>query len=144
MKFSLKHGHKLNALVVDDEDDIRETLMAFLEMLEIFTFIVEAKDGAEAIMKLKNQRFDLVVTDLSMPKIKGSELIEIINKEDIVHKRKTPVILFSANLTGEEVKHAIQCGVKHILAKPCTANQFLEKVEEVLKKELTSKVNILE
>lgn len=144
-EYKLRPGEKLNVMVVDDEEDIRETLVSFLEMMELFTIIIEAKDGSDASMKLRNQRFDFIITDLMMPKVKGIELVERIKKEDKATKREfpTPVMILSANVTGEEVKKALHFGVKYVLTKPCTAEQFMEKVGEVIRKDLRHKVKVV-
>lgn len=144
MKITLKPGEKLSVLVADDEADIRETLVAFLEMMECFSFIVQASDGAEAFLKVQNQDFDFIITDLMMPKVRGIELIQNVNREDNRKKKKTPMMILSANVTGDEVKKAIHFGVKYVMTKPCTAEQFIEKVTEVIKKEFRNKVRITE
>lgn len=145
MKFELRKNQKLSVLVVDDEEDIRDTLVTFLEMMELFTFIVQSPDGSDASLKLKNQKFDFVITDLMMPKVKGTELIERITREDKINKREfpTPMMILSANVTGQEVKKALANGVKYVLTKPCTAEQFMEKVSEVIRKDLRHKVKVL-
>lgn len=143
MKFVRKPNEKLSVLVVDDESDIRDTLVTFLEMMEVFSIIVEASDGAEASLKFKNQSFDLVITDLTMPKVQGIELVERIKREDIVNKTKTPIMILSGNVTSEEIQKALQFGVKYVLTKPCTAEQFFEKVNIVIQKELKHRVKII-
>jgi len=142
MKITLKPGEKLSVLVADDEIDIRETLVTFLEMMECFSSIVQASNGAEAFFKVQNQEFDFIITDLMMPKVRGIELIQNINREDIRKKRSTPIMILSANVTGEEFKQAIHFGVKYVMTKPCTAEQFVQKVSEVIRKEFRNKVRI--
>jgi two-component system response regulator YesN len=143
MKLKLKSGEKLTVLVVDDENDIRETLVTFLEMMEVFSFVIQAANGSEASMKLKNQEVDLLITDLMMPKIKGIDLVQILKEQDERKKTNTPVMILSGNITGEEVQKAIHFGVKYVMTKPCTAEQFIKKVEEIIVKDLRSKVKVL-
>ena len=145
MKFQLRKDQKLNVLVVDDEEDIRDTLATFLDMMEIFTSIVQSTDGSDASLKLKNQTFDFIITDLMMPKVKGIELIERIKREDKIAKKSsgTPIMILSANVTGIEVKKALHFGVKYVMTKPCTAEQFMKKVEEVIRRELRHKVKVI-
>lgn len=145
MKYELSKNKKLSVLIVDDEEDIRDTLATFLEMMEIFTFIVQSSDGSDASLKLKNQPFDFIITDLMMPKVKGIELVERIQREDKSSKREfhTPIMILSANVTGIEVKKALELGVKYVMTKPCTAEQFVEKVEEVIRRDLRHKVKLI-
>jgi len=145
MNISLRPGEKLSVLIADDEVDIRETLVAFLEMMDCFTFIIQAGDGAEAYIKYRNQDFDFVITDLMMPKVRGIELIQNM-KRDCSKKKVplTPTVILSANVTGDEVQKAITLGVKYVMTKPCTAEQFIDKISEVIKKEFRSKIRITE
>lgn len=144
MDLELRTGEKLSVMIVDDEEDIRETLRMFLDILNLFTFIIEAHDGADALQKCANQSFDLIITDLMMPKVKGIEFVESFKQRERKDKRKnTPIILLSANITGEEVQRAMAYGVKYALTKPCTADDFTTKVKEVLFKERREKLKLL-
>ena len=144
MKIVPKQGQRLSVLVVDDEADIREALVTFLEMMECFSFIVEAKDGQDAFLKYQNQSFDLIVTDLIMPKASGIDLIMNIKKVEKTREAKTPIMILSANLTSEEVQKALAFGVKFALTKPCTAQAFMDKISEILSKTKRDKVKVLE
>ncbi len=145
MKIEPRPGEKLSILIVDDEDDIRETLKMFLEMMEIFDFIVEARDGSEATRKCQNQKFDVIVTDLLMPNVRGIEFIQNYKAQEKREKREepTPIIILSANVTGEEVQKAIHFGIKHVVTKPCTAEEFINKISDVIVKHCRSKVKVL-
>jgi CheY-like chemotaxis protein len=65
-----------DVLVVDDDDVIRETL---LELLEGNYQCQEASTAEEALRKLQAQSFDVVLTDISMPGLSGSELLQRTN-----------------------------------------------------------------
>lgn len=144
LKVEPKLGERLSVLVVDDEDDIRDTLKAFLDMMEVFGFIVEAKDGGEAIRKCQNQSFDVIITDLMMPGVRGIEFIKHYKAQERREKPEepTPIIILSANITGEEVKKAIELGIKHVITKPCSAEEFINKVTEVLVKHKRSRIKV--
>jgi CheY-like chemotaxis protein len=145
MKIEPKNGEKLSILVVDDEDDIRETLRMFLEMMEVFDFIVEAKDGSEATRKCQNQKFDVIVTDLLMPNVRGIEFIQNYRAQEKRERKEnpTPIIILSANVTGEEVTKAIHFGIKYVVTKPCTAEEFISKVTDVMVRHCREKIKVL-
>ncbi len=145
VRITLKPGEKLSVLVVDDESEIRDMLVTFIEMMEIFDFIVEAQDGSEAIRKTQNQKFDLIITDLMMPQVRGIELVQTIKNQEKRQKGEetTPIIILSGNVTGDEVKKAIHFGIKYVLTKPLTAEDFIKKVNEVLIKERRAKIRVL-
>ncbi len=144
MKIEARAEEKLSILVVDDEDDIRETLKMFLEMMEVFDFIVEARDGAEATRKCQNQKFDVIVTDLLMPNVRGIEFIRNLRAQEKRERPEnpTPVIILSANVTGEEVQKAIHFGIKYVVTKPCTAEEFINKITEVLVRHKRNKIKV--
>ncbi len=138
-------GKRLSVLVVDDEPDIREILKTFLEMMEVFDFIIEAGDGAEAFNKCQIQQFDLIITDLMMPKVKGITFIENMLKKEkkLQEKDRSSFIILSGNVTNTEVAHAVGLGIKNILIKPCSSEQLMEKVKVVLSTEKSEKVKVI-
>ncbi|MGI9103870.1 MAG: response regulator [Terriglobales bacterium] len=88
------------ALVVDDSMLIRHTVCRFLEQRG---FAVEtASDGAEALQMLGSLRPDLIVTDLMMPKMTGSELITAVKSDDAICK--IPIIVLSGRRSAEELR----------------------------------------
>lgn len=145
MKIERLIDTKLSVMIVDDEEDIRETLKAYLEMMDIFTSIVEASDGGDAFTKTQNQRFDLIILDLMMPKVNGITFVENLTRSEVTKpaKEKTSVIMLSGSITGSELSRAVKAGVKNILTKPCSAQDFSKRVREVLLKEKPSKVRVL-
>jgi len=76
-----------------------------------------------------------------MPKVKGIELIESIKKhEESTGQPATPIIILSANITGENVTQGMEMGVKYALKKPCRTDDFTGKVENILLKYKKDKV----
>lgn len=141
--FVTKPGKKLSVLVVDDDEPIREILVSFLEYMEIFSYIVEATDGSEAFNKFKNQEFDIVITDVMMPKTDGLKLIKNIkDAEKTSGQNPCSIVVLSGQLTDKEVATAIGCGVKHVLAKPCKSDTFVKKIKDILAKECKEKVTL--
>jgi CheY-like chemotaxis protein len=130
-------SESVSVLVVDDEVDVRETLCSFLELFPEIDHIIEASDGTDALRKISNQSFKAIITDLMMPKMGGIELIKNIRQNEKMKKpeKPVPIVILSANVTGDEVKKALGLGIKYVMTKPCSAEQFVEKVQEVFKKE---------
>ena len=87
-----------NILIVDDEPDIISILDAYIQDgSRDDEFNIEGcLDGADAFEKIKANEYDLVITDLMMPKINGLELIELIKNE--AGNTKTAIICCSAFL----------------------------------------------
>ena len=88
-------------LVVEDDDDIRSLIVSSLkrhsENLDLF--IVEARDGREAINFSGRQEFHCIITDLMMPRTTGEELIRVLLADNM--NANTPTLVVSGNLTDE-------------------------------------------
>lgn len=141
MTISINPGSKLHVLVIDDDNDIRESLVDILNEMDIFTSIVQATNGIDGVQKMLNQKFDVIITDLAMPKMTGLEFITKINKDN--YKFIPSIILLSGSLTTPEVQEAIKLGVKNVIVKPCSEEDFISKVTKVLGETALGKVRPL-
>ena len=101
-------------LVVDDEELIREFFLAALSKRDIGVDV--CSDGAQAMEALESGFYDLVITDLRMPKVDGMELLSwIVGKYP-----NTPVIMLTAYASLEGAVEAMRVGAFDYLAKPIT------------------------
>lgn len=82
------------------------------------------------MQKLANQDFDLIITDLVMPKRDGFQMIDNIKKMPKYYNLK--IMIVSGCLSRESTIMAMRKGIRHIVAKPFTARQILQKVFEIL------------
>jgi DNA-binding NtrC family response regulator len=112
-------------LVVDDEDIIRESL-SFILKKEGFN-VDEASNGREACDKIKEESFDLVISDLEMPVMKGTELLEEIKKLDI----KTSVIIVTAFGSLDTAIKALRNGASDYILKPVEFDELLIKIRRL-------------
>lgn len=101
-------------LVVDDEATIREPLADFLQNLG--HEVTEAADGLDALTRLTERDFDLVLTDVMMPRMNGFQLLE----RALPHlAERTPMLILSSMDDEEGVQTAIFAGAFDYLLKPC-------------------------
>lgn len=116
-------------LIVDDEADIRQTIIDVLEMSDLPVKIFQATDGLDGLNKIEKQKFDLVIADLNMPKMSGKELIQ---KAKTVHKdyRPTQYLVISASVENEILKES-GSGIS-ILKKPFSADELLRYTTVIL------------
>ena len=92
----------------------------------------EAEDGVAALNKLRNSRFDFVVTDINMPNMNGFQLLaEIKADEKLKH---LPVLMVTAEARKEDIVAAAQGGAAGYIVKPFTKATLEEKVANILKK----------
>lgn len=125
-------------LVVDDEQILRESLL-FLLRKEGFD-VVEAPNGKEAFEKIQDQSFDVVVTDLEMPEIKGIELLERVMRVS----PQTFVIIITAYGSIETAIQALRKGASDYILKPVEFDELLVKIRRLIEhKQLTVENQIL-
>lgn len=116
-------------LVVEDDPDILRIVMFALN--NAGHQAVAAYGGEDAIRKVKAQPFDLVVTDLSMPKVSGVEVIESIKSDPAT--QHIPVIAVTAHVWGGIAQSARQVGCDGFISKPFAVKQLVQEIEKYLR-----------
>lgn len=114
-------------LVVDDDASVRDELT---ELLSGLGFEVEtASDGSEAIPRIKERPFDLVITDLDMPQVDGMDVLETIKASEI----NTDVLLISGAGSIAMAVLAVKLGAVNFLEKPVDPDQFKREVRKIFR-----------
>jgi len=121
----------LRILIVDDFSTMRRIVRTLLKECG-YTDADEAEDGAAALHKLRNGRFDFVVTDINMPNMNGFELLAEIKRDDKL--KHLPVLMVTAEARKEDIVLAAQSGASGYIVKPFTKATLEEKVQLILKK----------
>ena len=109
----------MKILVVDDMPLMRHVLINMLRKLE-YCNIVEATDGLQALDLLREQHFDLVITDLHMPKMDGVDLLTNIRKDRAL--ADIPVLMVTCEDSTDKVKQVIAAKVSGFIIKPFNMN----------------------
>lgn len=115
-------------LIIDDEPSIRSVLRDILEMEDYK--VEEAKDGIDALSKVKKTKFDAAICDIKMPKMDGMELLERIN----ILSPDTPVIMISGHGNIETAVEAVKKGAFDYISKPPDLNRLLITIRNALDK----------
>jgi two-component system, OmpR family, KDP operon response regulator KdpE len=114
-------------LIVDDEPDIPEALQA---SLSAHGFEVRsADDGESALEVFKHWQPELVITDLSMPRMGGIALCESIRATSSV-----PIIILSVKGDESTKVHALECGADDYVTKPFGFNELLARIKAALRR----------
>jgi len=115
-------------LIVDDERAIRSTLK---EILEYVNHIVdEAVDGAEGWEKIQKGGFDIILSDIKMPKMDGTELLEKVLSLGL----DCPMVMISGHGTIETAVDCIKKGAYDFIAKPLDLNRLMITMRNALDK----------
>ena len=117
-------NNRQSILVVDDEEIIRELLTEVLEDYQISI----ATDGQEAIDKISDKQFDLVITDLRMPNVSGEEVVKYARETS----PETRVIVISGYSSLQTVSQSITHGACAFLSKPFSIKELIQTVENAL------------
>ena len=117
----------VNVLLVEDDNDMRSLLSTFLASYKMRT--IEAKDGKTALLKLANERVDIIVLDLMLPDMDGLELCrKIREKSDI------PIIISSAKGDLGNKIIGFELGADDYLAKPYEPRELALRLEASLRR----------
>ncbi|WP_424767805.1 response regulator [Paenibacillus sp. sgz302251] len=115
-------------MLVDDEMIVRQGIMTSIDWAEHGIEIAsEAKNGKEALEKLKNEKVDLVVTDIRMPVMTGIELARLIKTE----MPEIEVVMLSGYEDFHYAKEAMSIGIKEYLLKPIMADKLVETIAQI-------------
>jgi len=124
--YLLEECSQLTLLYVEDDDIVRMTTMGVFE--NIFLEVLVACDGEEALTLFKENDIDIVITDITMPKLDGLSLVKEIRQFDAEVK----ILIFSAykeNDLSEEIQKDF---INGYLLKPIDFNQVIKQIKLVV------------
>lgn len=117
-------------LLVDDDPSIRETLKELINFEGNATDV--AVDGSEALKRIKENSYDLVILDRNMPIMSGIEVLQAVRASP-KYKDLKIIMLTSASVT-KEIDEAYAAGANGYVLKPIDIPQFAAKIKNALKK----------
>ncbi len=125
---NIENIHKSRILVVDDETVVKQVVVDFLEMKGFE--VVGADNGVEAMEKLSEAPFDLVLSDIRMPEMDGLALLKKVKK----NYPDTGMIMFTGFADIHAAVDAMKLGAYDYVAKPFNFDELLMNVERALEK----------
>jgi DNA-binding NarL/FixJ family response regulator len=117
----------VRVLVADDSDGVRELVVLLLDMESDFTVVGQARDGLEAIERARELQPDLIVLDVSMPRLDGITALPEIRSAS----SQSRVVMFTGMAEPALEREAKQAGADALLAKELGASTLVEKLREV-------------
>jgi len=132
---------KSKVLIIEDRAEMRDQIKAMLEQLGI-TFIDSAKTGEEAILKLTQKPYDIILADYELGRGKdGQQVLEEARHSKLL-KASSAFILVTAAQTVEMVMGALEYSPDGYIAKPLTFEDLKTRLERILKtKQVYSEIN---
>ncbi len=120
--------HKASILLVEDEEHLHETLKLNLEM-EGYE-VSSAFNGTEALKKVGNEYFDLIIMDIMLPEIDGISVTESIR----INHNDVPILILSAKNTGSDRVLGLKKGADDYLTKPFNLEELFLRIEKLIEK----------
>ena len=120
-------GNKV--LLADDHPNNRELISILLKRMNIT--VTEVENGKQALETIFYQKFDLILLDIHMPQMDGTEALKQIRAAG----NYTPVIALTANNMKHEIEHYMRLGFSDHLAKPISRHHFISKLSLYLNKQ---------
>jgi len=121
----------LRILYVEDEDDVRRNAVEYLK--RIAKEVLEAKDGKEAIKVWSEEKPDIIITDISMPRLNGLDMARYIRSKD----QDVQIIVATAYTDTDYLMQAVELNLVKYLVKPITKeklqgalSQSVEKIQD--------------
>jgi len=129
---------KASILLVEDEENLQEALKLNLE-LEGYD-VTCLGDGASALIKVKEEYFDLILLDVMLPELDGFDVSENIRLQNI----ETPILMLSARSGSADRVTGLKKGADDYLTKPFNLEELLLRVEKLIdkNKKLSDRSNV--
>ena len=115
-------------LLINDDEDLREALSEQLLMTEDFD-VYEGSNGAEALQKVKQQSYDLLVLDVGLPDMDGRELCRLIRKQGV----KCPIVMLTGHETESDTILGLDAGANDYITKPFKFLVLLARIRAQLR-----------
>jgi two-component system chemotaxis response regulator CheY len=122
---------EIAALIVDDSSVMRKIVERALRQAGLsLSKVHEASSGSEALDVLKNERVQLILSDINMPVMDGLEFLRQLRSQELAPD--VPVVMITTESSEEHVKAAIVAGAQGYIRKPFTAEQVKDRVIPLL------------
>jgi DNA-binding response OmpR family regulator len=127
----------LNILIVDDNLELCDELKYTLEHNK-YT-VDTASDGNLALDKIFENEYDLIILDIMLPNLNGTEILKELRQEKI----NTPVLMLTAKSSVQDKIRGLDLGADDYLIKPFSINELLARIRALLRRNSDSKTLIL-
>jgi len=124
-------GEKARILIVEDNPEMSNYLE---KIMSPFYHCETAQDGMEALKKIQKEKYDLITSDVMMPRMDGFEFRDRVNK--LPTQRQIPFIMLTARAMEEDKVFGLSLGVDDYITKPFKATELLARINNLLRNKI--------
>lgn len=117
----------ISILIIEDEVGISNIERKYLEKEGYL--VDQSFNGEDALIKTKENRYDLILLDLMLPGVSGEEIMEYIRTNS-----ETPVIMVTAKVEEEQIVKGLKLGADDYISKPFSPKEMVQRVKTVLRR----------
>ena len=127
VRLPVKDSHAV--LCIEDNDANSRLIERILAQRDNIRLLF-AKQGGEGLAQAREQRPELILLDLNLPDMHGSEVLRRLRQDK--RTEGLPVVVISADATGTQIEQLLSAGARNYLTKPIDVSRFLYTVDEIL------------
>ncbi len=117
----------MEVLLIDDNKEITDMISFFLDSQDISCRVVN--EGREALERIKNEKYDVILLDLTLPEFSGYDIFNSLKQEDLL--KHNNILLFTASyISDDNIQKILSDGAKGIIKKPVSIDKILEALEK--------------
>ena len=117
----------IKILIVDDHLIVREGIKRIIDDTHDMKIVAEAAEGREAMDLILNNKFDLILLDISMPGQNGLQILKLIKK----HDKKIPVLMLSMHSEEQYAMRSIKAGASGYITKDTASSQLVTAIRRI-------------
>ncbi|MCH8915916.1 MAG: response regulator [Thaumarchaeota archaeon] len=118
----------MKILIIDDNESLA---IMFSRMLELGGHkTIASNDGRNGLALIQKEKFDVIVLDLSMPEFSGYDILDALEKDDMMKDKKI-IVLTATAITQEQIDRLKKQGVKDVLKKPIRPDVINEALKNI-------------
>jgi len=118
----------MKIILAEDNELLRKSLSYFLETKGFE--VVQFPDGKEALESIRNNHYDIILSDINMPGISGLEITQYVR---VTLKLDTPIIIFTSSGIEQTELDSFDLGASDFMAKPISPSVLLVRINKLLK-----------
>lgn len=135
-KFPERHISRPRVLVVEDENDVRELIR--YNLMQEGIEVEEARDGKEALARVRARKPDLLVLDLMLPEIPGLEVCRMLRSQQ--ETRGIGIIIVTAKASETDKVLALELGADDYVTKPFSPRELNARIKALLRRSAAAEI----